>query len=73
MPCDLALVIVITMVGIWLFCVMKKIWLAPIYDFARMRADPEGIIHSTTWSCKGELPQEFAGEYRFDLIAELIV
>lgn len=48
----------------------QKIWLAPIYDFAPMRADPEGIIRSTTWNRKGNSPQEFAGEYRFDLIAE---
>lgn len=48
----------------------QKIWLSPIYDFAPMRADPEGIIRSMTWTKKGDNPQEFAGEYRFDLIAE---
>ena len=48
----------------------QKIWLAPIYDFAPMRADPEGIIRSMTWSRKGNPPQEFAGDYQFDLIAE---
>lgn len=48
----------------------QKIWLSPIYDFAPMRADPEGIIRSMTWARKGDNPQEFAGEYRFDLIAE---
>lgn len=48
----------------------KKIRLAPIYDFAPMRADPEGIIRTITWSRKGDTAQEFAGEYRFDAIAE---
>lgn len=44
----------------------RAIWLAPIFDFAPMRADPEGIIRSTTWSKEIEL----AGEYRFDLVAD---
>ncbi|HGO5816227.1 TPA: type II toxin-antitoxin system HipA family toxin [Mannheimia haemolytica] len=48
----------------------QTIQLAPIYDFAPMRADPEGIIRSITWNRKGDTPQEFAGEYRFDLIVE---
>nr|WP_243728757.1 HipA domain-containing protein [Mesocricetibacter intestinalis] len=46
------------------------IWLSPIYDFAPMRADPEGIIRTITWSKQGENPQELAGEYRFDKIAD---
>lgn len=36
------------------------IWLSPIYDFAPMRADPEGVIRTTTWGS----PYEEAG--RFD-------
>lgn len=44
----------------------NTIWLAPIFDFAPMRADPEGIIRTMTWNRE----QEFAGEYRFDLIAD---
>lgn len=44
----------------------NAVWLAPIFDFAPMRADSEGIIRTMTWDRK----QEFAGEYRFDLIAE---
>lgn len=36
------------------------IWLAPIYDFAPMKADPEGVTRSTTWGS----PFEEAG--RFD-------
>lgn len=43
----------------------QKIWLAPIYDFAPMKADPEGIPRSTTWKIF-----ELGGEYRFESIAE---
>ncbi|VEI48272.1 Uncharacterised protein [Actinobacillus equuli] len=42
----------------------------PIYDFAPMRADPEGIIRTTTWAKNGDNSQEFAGEYRFDKIVD---
>lgn len=48
----------------------KRIWLAPIFDFAPMKADPEGIPRSTSWNSKVNPPQELGGEYRFDLIAE---
>ncbi|PJG85623.1 type II toxin-antitoxin system HipA family toxin [Conservatibacter flavescens] len=48
----------------------KQIWLSPIYDFAPMRADPEGIIRTATWSRREEPPQELADEYRFDKIAD---
>lgn len=48
----------------------NKIWLAPIYDFAPMRADPEVIIRTTRWSYKGTCPQESGGEYNFQQIAE---
>ncbi|QPB43687.1 type II toxin-antitoxin system HipA family toxin [Rodentibacter haemolyticus] len=43
------------------------IWLAPIYDFAPMRADPDGIIRTMTWGRKWEQ----AGEYDFEGICEL--
>lgn len=39
---------------------------APIYDFAPMKADPEGIIRSTTWGA----PLENGGEYDFSAIAQ---
>ena len=39
------------------------IWLAPVYDFAPMKADPEGVVRTTTWGS----PYEEAG--RFDWIA----
>ena len=39
---------------------------APIYDFAPMKADPEGIIRSTTWGA----PLETGGEYDFSAIAQ---
>jgi len=38
------------------------IWLAPVYDFAPMKADPEGIVRTITWGS----PYEEAG--RFDWI-----
>lgn len=38
------------------------IWLAPVYDFAPMKADPEGVVRTTTWGS----PYEEAG--RFDWI-----
>lgn len=43
-----------------------KIVLAPIYDFAPMKADPEQIIRSTTWGS----PYEEGGEYRWVKITE---
>ncbi len=50
----------------------RGIWLAPIYDFAPMRADPEGIVRTIKWkSANGDTPKlESGGRYRFDLIAE---
>ena len=48
----------------------NKIRLAPIYDFAPMRADPEVIIRTTRWSSSGNSPQELGGEYDFQQIAE---
>ena len=36
------------------------IWLAPVYDFAPMKADPEGVLRTLTWGS----PYEEAG--RFD-------
>ncbi|MFC3114725.1 type II toxin-antitoxin system HipA family toxin [Cellvibrio fontiphilus] len=41
----------------------QGIWLSPIYDFAPMKADPEGVTRSTTWGS----PYEEAG--RFDWVA----
>lgn len=40
--------------------------LAPIYDFAPMKADPEGIARSTTWG----KPLENGGEYDFSAIVQ---
>ena len=37
--------------------------MAPVYDFAPMKADPEGVVRTTTWGS----PYEEAG--RFDWIA----
>lgn len=42
--------------------------LAPIYDFAPMKADPEGIARTTKW----EAPLEIGGEYDFLGIAEVL-
>ncbi len=44
----------------------KRIWLAPIYDFAPMKADPEGIVRTMKW----QSPIESGGNYRFDLLVE---
>lgn len=41
----------------------QGIWLSPIYDFAPMKADPEGVTRTTTWGS----PYEEAG--RFDWLA----
>jgi len=42
-----------------------SIGLAPIYDFAPMKADPEGIARTTKWTA----PLEIGGEYDFAGIA----
>ena len=42
--------------------------LAPIYDFAPMKADPEGIARTTKW----EAPLEIGGEYDFQGITEAL-
>ncbi|WP_417596419.1 HipA domain-containing protein [Oceanospirillum sp.] len=42
------------------------IWLSPIYDFAPMKADREGITRTTKWGS----PYEEGGEYRWQDIAE---
>lgn len=50
-----------------------RIWLTPIYDFAPMRADPEGIPRTIKWKTRDRLASqklESGGRYRFDLIAE---
>ncbi|MBB3048821.1 serine/threonine-protein kinase HipA [Litorivivens lipolytica] len=44
----------------------QGIRLAPIYDFAPMKADPDGVIRSTRWGA----PYEEGGEFRWDLIAQ---
>ena len=44
----------------------KNIALAPIYGFAPMKADPEGIPRSMRWA----QPLEIGGEYDFQAIAE---
>ena len=50
----------------------QGICLAPIYDFAPMRADPEGIVRTIKWKSEhGDTQKlESGGRYRFDLIAE---
>lgn len=46
----------------------NEIILAPIYDFAPMKADPEGIPRSTKWSRSLEI----GGEYDFQGIAQAL-
>jgi serine/threonine-protein kinase HipA len=42
--------------------------LAPIYDFAPMKADPEGVVRTTKW----QAPLEVGGEYNFQGIADAL-
>lgn len=46
----------------------NSIKLAPIYDFAPMKADPEGIARTTKWAS----PLEIGGEYDFNGIARAL-
>lgn len=49
--------------------ILKKIdgmWLAPVYDFAPMKADPEGVVRTTQWGS----PYEEGGHYQWHLIAQ---
>lgn len=46
----------------------EEIKLSPIYDFAPMRADPEGITRTTTWGRNLEL----AGQYKWFAIADSV-
>ena len=51
--------------------ILKKdtgMWLAPIYDFAPMKADPEGVVRTTQW----ESPFEEGGYYQWQQIAEAL-
>ena len=43
-----------------------EIRLAPMYDFAPMKADPEGVVRTTIWGN----PLEIGGEYDFVAIAD---
>lgn len=48
--------------------ILKKdtgMWLAPIYDFAPMKADPEGVVRTTQWGA----PFEEGGQYQWQQIA----
>ncbi len=44
----------------------NHIWLSPIYDFAPMKMDPEGVTRTTKWGT----PFEEGGEYRWQAITE---
>jgi len=44
----------------------NDIWLSPIYDFAPMKVDPEGVTRTTKWGS----PFEEGGEYRWHAITE---
>ncbi|SDL07733.1 serine/threonine-protein kinase HipA [Modicisalibacter muralis] len=46
----------------------EGIWHAPIYDFAPMKADPEGITRTTQWG----IPLEQGGEFDWLDIAEAL-
>lgn len=44
------------------------IWLSPVYDFAPMRADPDGVTRSTTWGA----PFEEGGRFDWHAIAQAL-
>lgn len=44
----------------------EGIWLTPVYDFAPMRADPEGVTRTTQWGP----PLEVGGEFDWRAIAD---
>lgn len=49
--------------------ILKKpsgMWLAPVYDFAPMKADPEGVVRTTQWGS----PYEEGGHYNWQFIAQ---
>ncbi|BAN99721.1 hypothetical protein E05_49550 [Plautia stali symbiont] len=49
--------------------ILKKptgMWLAPVYDFAPMKADPKGVVRTTQWGS----PYEEGGHYNWHLIAQ---
>jgi serine/threonine-protein kinase HipA len=46
----------------------EGIWHAPVYDFAPMKADPEGVTRTTRWGS----PFEEGGEYDWLAIAEAL-
>ncbi len=47
----------------------NNIWLSPIYDFAPMKADTEGIAQSMIWqNANGQL--ELGGDYDFAMICD---
>ncbi|WP_447044918.1 type II toxin-antitoxin system HipA family toxin [Vreelandella sp. H-I2] len=47
----------------------EGVWFAPVYDFAPMKADPEGVTRTTQWGA----PLEIGGEYNWPAIAESLV
>lgn len=47
-----------------------SIWLSPIYDFAPMKADPEGIARSMIWQNDNGQTLELGGHYNFIAICE---
>lgn len=48
----------------------NRIWLAPIFDFAPMKADPDGIPRSMVWGKHDGKVLESGGEYNFLAISE---
>lgn len=46
----------------------EGIWLSPVYDFAPMKADPEGVVRTTRWGT----PFEEGGEFDWHAIADAL-
>lgn len=51
----------------------QSIWLSPIYDFAPMKADPEGIARSIIWQNDNGQTLESGGRYNFIAICESLL
>ncbi len=50
----------------------EGIWLSPIYDFAPMKADPEGVTRTTQWGAPLEVGGEFNWHGIADSLADLV-
>ncbi|WP_290793444.1 HipA domain-containing protein [Halomonas sp.] len=50
----------------------EGVWLSPVYDFAPMKADPEGVTRTTQWGAPLEVGGEFDWRAIADSLADLV-